>query len=154
MALRNLETHLKFHRVKVLKLRFEISLAPETVLGSRNKKFYCNPHCTPSVSIQGLFSHSGDLGKVTLSSQMSCQPLKALQAWSCKSSSWGCVPESDVIGMKKLQSGSTDPLLGRRGASGPLEGMSEEFLMWSQQVCREGWGRRSLRVGATLFRGG
>ena len=51
-------------RVKVLKLRCEISLAPETVLGSRNKKFYCNPHCTLSVSIQGLFSHSGDLGKV------------------------------------------------------------------------------------------
>ena len=38
MALRNLETHLKFHKVKVLKLRFEISLAPETVLGSGNKK--------------------------------------------------------------------------------------------------------------------
>ena len=78
MTLRSLETHLKFHRVKVLKLRFEISLAPETVLGSRNQNFYCNPHCTLSVNTQGLFSHSGDLGKVPLSSQMSCQPLKTL----------------------------------------------------------------------------
>ena len=84
-----------------------------------------------------------DLGEVPLSAQMSCQPLTALQARSRRSSGWGCVPESNITGMKKLQSGSTDPVLGSRGESCPLEGVSEEFLLWSHKPAEKAMGEEA-----------
>lgn len=85
MALRVLETHLKSHRVKVPKLRFECSLAWESALSSRHQKRLTVIH-----TAQWVWTFSACLVTAVTWEKCLCplrcraKPLNAPQARSCK----------------------------------------------------------------------
>lgn len=85
-----------------------VSLALESALFSTKQKVWLQSTHTLSVNIDWLFSHSGDLGRVPLSSWMLCaRPQNALHLGGYKHPQIGCVHELRVMGIQQLWSGRT-----------------------------------------------